>query len=81
MAITIFLGLCMLGEGFLVYVLFHFIQEARRGQASRRPSPFYRYSPAASAGSRAARGKVIEITDPERDEGRIQAGQRARATR
>jgi hypothetical protein len=37
MAIKIFMGLCMLGEGFLVYFLFHFIQEGRRVQAGRRP--------------------------------------------
>jgi hypothetical protein len=55
MAITIFLALCMLGEGFLVYVLFHFIQEGRRGQAGRRLSSACRFSPAASAGSRTER--------------------------
>jgi hypothetical protein len=33
MAMTVFLTVCMLGEGFLVYVLVHFIQEGRRGWA------------------------------------------------
>ena len=75
MAIKIFMGLCMLGDGFLVYVLFHFIQEGRRGQAGRRPFS-YQYSPAAGAGARVTRRKVIQITIPPGHTGHTGAGRR-----
>ena len=65
MAITIFKGLCMLGEAFLVYVLYYFIQEGRRGQARRRLSALYRYTPAVDAGTRVTRRRVIQITIPQ----------------
>lgn len=75
MAITIFLGLCVLAEGFLVYVLVQFVREGRRLQAGRRPSSYL----CSLAGGRAqvTGRKVSQITIPEGYPGDTQSGQRA----
>jgi hypothetical protein len=77
MGIRIFLALCMLSEVFLVYVLYHFIQEGRRGQAGRRTSSLHRYGAVAAASGRATRRRVIQITIPESYEEHTGAGRRA----
>lgn len=77
MAIKVFIGLCMLGEAFLAYVLFHFIQEGRRGQPGSRLSSLYRYTPAAAASTRVTRSRVIQITVPQGHKEDARAGRRA----
>jgi hypothetical protein len=65
MGITIFLALCVMAVGFLVYVLVQFVREGRRRKMTRRPSSLYRGFPAGDAGTHLTRRKVIQITVPD----------------
>lgn len=78
MGITIFVALCVIAEGFLVYVLVQFVREGRRGnKMTRRPSLLYRYFPAGDAGAHVTRRKVIQITVPVGYTGEHRTGRRA----
>jgi len=65
MATTILVILCVASEGFLVYVLVHFVRESRRAGAARAAVSIVPYRDASGEGVPEAlnAGKVIEITD------------------
>jgi len=64
MALNIFMGLCVLGEGFLAYVLVNLIRDGRRRGSDSRPAPLYYRIPAGDARARPMRRKVIQINVP-----------------
>lgn len=77
MGMTIFVALCAMAEGFLIYVLVQFVREGRRGKMPHRPPPLYPGVPAGAAGAREARRNVIEITVPEGSMAETRTGRRA----
>jgi hypothetical protein len=78
MGTNIFLTLCLMGEGFMVYALIQFVREGRRAKMARHSSSRSQsISMPAEGGYGLPQRRVIRITAIERRTGESQQGRRA----